>query len=95
MRNFRGPRNCPFAFAAIALATAALPGCSTAPLSYLEAGPLSRVDPNLYPVTIISIDGGDFSVQKSRPVPPGPHSIVVARPGGLISGRRGRASWSG
>ena len=63
---------------ALALASSALlVGCSTAPLSYLENGPLTRTDPKLYPVRLISVDG-DFSAQHSRPVSAGPHSIVVA-----------------
>jgi hypothetical protein len=60
-------------------AGALLAGCSTAPLSYLEAGPLTRTDPKLYPLRIISVDG-DYSRQHSRPVAPGPHSIIVAPP---------------
>ena len=57
--------------------SALLVSCSTAPLSYLENGPLTRSDPKLYPVRVISVDG-DFSTQGSRPVSAGPHSIVVA-----------------
>jgi hypothetical protein len=53
-----------------------LSSCSTAPLSFLDGNPLTTVDPELYPVRIISIDG-DFSAQNPRPVSPGPRWIVV------------------
>jgi hypothetical protein len=61
---------------AIFILACVLASCGMAPLSFLEVGPLSRVDPHLYPVRVVSVDG---SIQFSRsiPVEPGPRWLVV------------------
>jgi hypothetical protein len=49
---------------------------ASAPLSFLEGRPYHRTNPLRYPVRVISVDG-DFSVQRSRPVYAGMHTLIV------------------
>jgi len=60
-------------------AAAILAGCAAAPLSYLEGVPLTRTDPHLAPVRIVSIDGELFFDPPARPVEiyPGTHDVVL------------------
>jgi hypothetical protein len=63
-------------FLILSACAAALAGCASAPLSYLESEPYFKANYRRYPVTIVSIDG-DFSLQRTRPVFAGQHTLVV------------------
>jgi hypothetical protein len=63
-----------------ALCLAALAGCASAPLSFVDGRLYHQATRNRYPVRIISIDG-DFSLQNPRQLSPGQHQLVIeARP---------------
>jgi hypothetical protein len=54
-----------FAKHLLALSALALGGCQTAPLSFLDGKPLTRIDTSLYAVTVVSVDG---TIQFHNPV---------------------------
>ncbi|HET7792300.1 MAG TPA: hypothetical protein VFL64_02850 [Rhizobacter sp.] len=70
------------------LATAlVLVACTTAPLSFLVGRPLTKTDMTLYPVRVVSVDGGhDFTLPAA--VGPGVREVVLeAAPGrGALNG---------
>jgi hypothetical protein len=55
---------------------AALVGCQTAPLSFLDGQPQTRTDTSLYPLKVVSVDG---SIQFHNPVQvaPGPRWLTL------------------
>src|SRR5205085_6153200 len=63
---------------------AALAGCASAPLSFVDGVPQTRTDPTLYPVRVVSVDGSIQFSSPGKPVQlsPGPRSLVFeAAPG--------------
>lgn len=62
------------------IATFGITGCATKALSFVESGPISRTDFNLYPISVVAIDG---RTQFSGPyvVEPGERTLVLAGPG--------------
>jgi len=68
----------------IAVAGAALAGCASAPLSFIEGDPWTRTDRTLYHVHVVSIDGGIRFEAPSHAIniEPGRHDLVLeAAPG--------------
>ncbi len=61
-------------------AAASLTACTSAPLSFVEGVPLTRTDPTLYPVRVVSLDGIIQFSSADQPlnVYPGSRSLVLA-----------------
>jgi hypothetical protein len=53
-----------------------LSACETAPLSYLDGRPKTTTDPLLFPVRVVSVDGG-INFQNPVQVAPGPRWVVL------------------
>lgn len=64
---------------AMPLMPALLAACSTAPLSFIEGVPFTRVDPTLEPVQVVAIDGRLEGGHQAS-VGPGPRTVVLAAP---------------
>jgi hypothetical protein len=63
---------------ALILASTMLAACAHEPFSYLDGQPFSRVDPHIYPVQIVQVDGSSYYRDNPVLVQPGEHSIMVA-----------------
>lgn len=64
------------------IAALLLAGCAAAPLSMIDGHPFSRVDPHLYPLRVVAVDGQAYFGDKQVQVAPGPHMLVLAaKPG--------------
>jgi hypothetical protein len=73
----------------LAMAGATLAGCASAPLSFIEGVPWTRTDRTLYPVRVVSIDGGIRfeSASHAINIEPGRHDLVLeAAPGSSARG---------
>jgi hypothetical protein len=62
-----------------AMLTTLLSACSTAPLSFIEGRPVSRVDPTLQPVTVLAVDGR-MEGGTTASLGPGLRSVLLAAP---------------
>jgi len=62
--------------AAVAVAALATAACGTAPLSFIDGQPFSRVTVNRYPVRIVAVDGQAYFHEPVL-VAPGLHTIVA------------------
>ncbi|WP_290359655.1 hypothetical protein [Roseateles violae] len=72
------------AAAGVPVSTLILAACASAPQSYIEGVPLTRTDPTLYPVRVVSIDE---QIQFARPgtpvqLAPGLRWVVLEAEGG-------------
>ena len=63
---------------ALILASTLLAACAHEPFSYLDGQPFSHVDPHIYPVQIVQVDGSSYYRDNPVVVQPGEHSIMVA-----------------
>lgn len=68
-----------FVPASAALLALMLSGCSTAPLSFIEGRPVSRVDPTLQPLTVLAVDGR-MEGGTTASLGPGLRSVLLAAP---------------
>jgi hypothetical protein len=73
------------------LASLAVVGCASAPLSFIVGDPQTRTDQNLFPVRVVSVDRKIYFNTPNQPVQiaPGPRSLVLEATGG--SSARGAA----